>query len=264
MSINLFRLASECLFETDPFVKVSKTYDAYELIQCSLELNIDNVELGDINEPGRPEKPILISPRNLPRRSMASSEGQGALIHAICHIEFNAINLAWDIIVRFKDMPLEFYQDWMRVAYEEAQHFSMLVKCLEKRQYVYGDFNAHNGLWDAAIQTRDDILRRLAIVPRVHEAHGLDVTPDILLKVKSQSTMSDVVEALEIILREEVGHVQAGTKWFNYVCEKRNLDPLEEFSKLIDEFNIRQRTKNMNISARLKAGFTEAELELLQ
>lgn len=263
MSVNLFELAHDCLSETSYLDKVSKTYKANELIQSLNEVEGSKI-ISNVDEPGRPEKPTLISPRELPRRSMASNEGQGALIHAICHIEFNAINLAWDIIARFKDMPIEFYRDWARVAHEEAKHFSILVECLEKRQYAYGDFDAHNGLWDAAMQTSDDILRRLAIVPRVHEAHGLDVTPDILSKVKSQSAMKDVVQALEIILEEEVGHVQIGTKWFNYVCEQRGLEPLQEFSKLIDEFNIRQRTKKMNVEARLKAGFTEAELELLQ
>ncbi len=216
-----------------------------------------------IEIPGRPQRPKLVHPREVARRRLTTPEGRAALIHAITHIEFNAINLALDAVYRFRAMPNDFYGDWLKVAAEEAYHFSLLRDRLRGLGYDYGDFAAHNGLWEMAVKTADDVLVRMALVPRVLEARGLDVTPGMierLEKIGDQST----VEILHIILRDEIGHVAIGSRWYAYACKARGVDPGETFKRLVSEA-MRGRLKGpFHYDARLQAGFSEHELAGLE
>ncbi|MEJ2140765.1 MAG: ferritin-like domain-containing protein [Gammaproteobacteria bacterium] len=223
----------------------------------------EQIQVRDIEQPGRPEKPVLVSPRELPRRSLHSQEGHAALIHSLCHIEFNAVNLAWDAVYRFQDMPAGFYNDWMKVAGEEAYHFGLLRDHLRSLGYEYGDFPGHNGLWEAAVKTAHDPMIRMALVPRVLEARGLDVTPGIVEKLK-QAGDQHAVAILDIIHRDEVGHVETGSRWFSYLCEQRGLPVEETFRRLLEEYMQGQIKGPLNRSSRLKAGFSEAELDYLE
>ena len=211
--------------------------------------------------PGRPAKPELVAPRELKKRSVHTPAGYAAMLHSFAHIEFNAINLAWDAVYRFRDMPREYYDDWVRVADEEAYHFGLLQARLETLGYQYGDFPAHNGLWETAVDTAHDALLRMTLVPRTLEARGLDVTPGIIAKIEAIGD-ADTVEVLQIILRDEITHVEAGTRWFHYLCEQRGLDPLAAFGEGM--VRLRGTVKGpFNLKARLKAGFTTEELNLL-
>lgn len=215
---------------------------------------------------GRPSKPVLVPPRKLPKRSLATLEGHAALIHSIAHIEFNAINLAWDAVYRFREMPTQFYDDWVRVADEEAYHFQLVREHLDTLGYDYGDFVAHNGLWEMAVKTAHDPLVRMALVPRVLEARGLDVTPGIMERLRQHGD-DGAVSVLEIILRDEVGHVEIGSRWFHYQCEQRKMEPETTFRCLLKEYmkESHQVGKGpLHRKARLAAGFSEEELNYLE
>lgn len=207
--------------------------------------------------PGRPLTPVLVSPREVPRRGLGTEAGRAALIHAIAHIEFNAINLALDAALRFAGMPESYYADWLSVAQDEARHFSMLSARLGQMGYQYGDFPAHNGLWEAAEKTADDVLTRMALVPRVLEARGLDVTPQMILRLQ-QARDVETADILKIILQEEVRHVAIGTRWFRQLCTERGLDSVATFQQLIREHGVRLQGP-FNIEARSAAGFEPAE-----
>jgi len=211
---------------------------------------------------GRPNKPALVDPRDLPRRQLGTREGHAAFVHAICHIEFTAINLALDAVVRFEDMPALFYADWLAVAADEARHFSMLAEHLATLGYGYGDFDAHNGLWDMAERTADDVLRRMALVPRVMEARGLDVTPGMIVRLRAIGDEAGA-RILEHILDDEIGHVAIGSRWFNALCKARDLDPVLTFMELVRAELGTPRTSTINRPARLAAGFSDLELDLL-
>lgn len=213
--------------------------------------------------PGRPDRPLLVAPGQVSKRRLGSVEGRAALVHAVAHIEFNAINLALDAMYRFRAMPHDYYVDWLSVARDEARHFEMLSQRLADMGYSYGAFPAHNGLWQAAIETAHDPLVRMALVPRVLEARGLDVTPGMIQKLdatKDQQT----ADILRVILEEEVRHVQIGTRWFHYLCEQRGLDPDPTFLHLYREYMPGRRDRSLNLDARSKAGFSEGELLGLQ
>lgn len=215
------------------------------------------------DEPGRPQKPQLVAPRHLPKRSLHTEEGRAALLHSIAHIEFNAINLALDAVYRFRGLPRQYYGDWLRVAAEEAYHFQLINEFLKSIGYEYGDFSAHNGLWDMAMRTKDDVMVRMAIVPRVMEARGLDATPGIMEKFSAAGD-EEVVKILQIIMRDEIGHVEIGTRWFNYCCDKQKLPRQQAFEDLMRQY-VKGRPKiPLHRSARISAGFTEAELEFLE
>lgn len=216
-----------------------------------------------IGEAGHPEKPRLVHPRELPKRRLSDSGGHAALIHAIAHIEFNAINLAWDAVYRFRGMPEAYYADWTRVADEEARHFQLLRDHLRTLGYDYGDFDAHNGLWDMAKRTADDVLVRMALVPRVLEARGLDVTPGMMKRLRAYGDTRGV-EILEVIFRDEIGHVEIGTRWFRWCCEQRGLEPLQTFRDLLQEYFRGELRGPFDHVARRRAGFSEAELTLLE
>jgi uncharacterized ferritin-like protein (DUF455 family) len=213
--------------------------------------------------PGRPERPLLVPPFKVERRKAFTPAGRATLVHALTHIEFNAINLALDAVYRFRDFPRAFYDDWLKVAHEEAQHFSMLRDHLRTLGFEYGDFTAHNGLWEMALQTAHDPLVRLALVPRVLEARGLDANPALVNKFKSGGDPR-MVELLEIILRDEIGHVAIGNRWYAYLCERRGLDPIATFRTLLQEHAAPRIRPPFHLPARRAAGFSEAELALLQ
>jgi len=211
--------------------------------------------------PGRPAQPRLIHPREVPHRGLGTAEGRAALIHAVAHIEFNAINLALDACWRFRDLPCDYYRDWLSVAREEAQHFQLLSARLAQLGRAYGDLPAHNGLWEAAEKTAADPLLRMALVPRVLEARGLDVTPGMIHRLKEMRDL-ETVRILEVILAEEVRHVAIGTRWFEYLCAQRGLEPQATFAALLAERGLRI-APPLNVEARVRAGFDAAELERL-
>jgi uncharacterized ferritin-like protein (DUF455 family) len=215
--------------------------------------------------PGRPERPELIHPAKVAKRSPAKPEGLAALLHAIAHIEFNAINLALDAVWRFGAMPREFYLDWTRVASEEALHFTLLREHLMSLGYDYGDFAAHDGLWSMCEKTKDDVVARMALVPRTLEARGLDATPQIqdkLRQVGSRAAMR-AVDILDVILRDEVGHVAIGNHWYKWLCEREGLDPVEYYGVLVDRYKAPRLYPPFNEEARLRAGFSAEELAWL-
>lgn len=209
--------------------------------------------------PGRPLFPELVSHQFVPRRSMRTEEGRAALIHALAHIEFNAINLALDAIWRFPEMPGGYYADWLLVAAEEARHFNLLAGHLVTKGYTYGGFAAHNGLWDMAEKTTDDILARLALVPRTLEARGLDATPPLRAKLAQAGEM-EAAAILDIILADEIGHVLIGNRWFNWVCQERGLEPVATYALLAEKYQAPALRGPFNVEARRAAGFSESEL----
>lgn len=210
--------------------------------------------------PGRPERPRLVAPRELPQRGLGTDEGRAAFLHAIAHIEFNAINLAADAVYRFRDMPADFYRDWATIAADEARHFGLLVARMAELGARYGDFDAHNGLWDMACKTADDCLVRMALVPRVLEARGLDVTPGMIRRLRELGDDASV-GVLETILREEVAHVAAGTRWFEWCCARAGVEPIATFQRLLDAYAPDAVRPPFNKDDRLRAGFSADELE---
>lgn len=216
--------------------------------------------------PGRPARPELIEPGKVPHRSVYTVEGRAALIHAICHIEFNAINLALDALWRFTDMPEAFYRDWLRVACEEAYHFSLLHEHLKGQlDHRYGDFSAHDGLWSMCEKTAGDITARMALVPRTLEARGLDATPLIQKKLRTVGTPDALAacDILDIILRDEIGHVAIGNHWYRWLCEQEGLEPVAHYKVLARRYQAPRLRGPFNTEARLRAGFEEAELAAL-
>ncbi len=212
--------------------------------------------------PGRPDRPVLVSATKVPSRSPFLLEGRAALLHAICHIEFNAINLALDAIWRFPGMPADFYTDWLRVADEEALHFGLLREHLRSLGWDYGDFDAHDGLWSMCDKTRDDILARMALVPRTLEARGLDATPLIQDKLTRAGDLR-AVEILDVILRDEVGHVAIGNRWFHHLCGERGLDAISLYPQLVKQYEAPRMRPPFNEAARKAAGFTDEEMAFL-
>ncbi len=216
-----------------------------------------------ISIPGRPAQPRLVAPRELPRRRLSTHEGHAALLHSVAHIEFNAINLAWDAVYRFRYMPLAYYDDWVWVAAEEAQHFQALRGHLRSLGYDYGDFPAHNGLWEMAQDTAHDVLVRMAMVPRVLEARGLDVTPGMMQKLEAFGDQ-EAVAILQVIWQEEIGHVAAGSRWFHFSCAQRHYEAESTFRQLIKDYLKGDLHPPFHQEARLAAGFSAAELAALE
>lgn len=219
--------------------------------------------------PGRPEQPTLVHPGQVPTRSVHTLLGRAALVHAICHIEFNAINLALDAVWRYSGMPTQFYLDWLRVAYEESTHFDMLQTHLQSLQqdppWQYGSFDAHDGLWAMCEKTAHDITARMALVPRTLEARGLDATPLIQDKLRKVGTADalQTVAILDVILREEVGHVAIGNHWYKHLCTAQQRDPVAYYGELVARFDAPKLKPPFNNEARRAAGFNEAELAYL-
>ncbi|MFL9710675.1 ferritin-like domain-containing protein [Methylobacillus sp. Pita1] len=212
--------------------------------------------------PGRPDKPELVSPLLLERRSMRTAEGRAALIHALAHIEFNAINLALDAVWRFAGMPPQYYADWLKIAAEEALHFTMLHTHLQSLGYRYGDFTGHDSLWEMVAKTSDDVLARMALVPRTLEARGLDASPPLRAKLAQAGDLG-AAAILDILLRDEIGHVAIGNRWYGWLCEQRGLEPVSTYARLTAQYQAPKLRGPFNFPARRAAGFSEAELALM-
>lgn len=259
----LFDSAKRCLMAGDVEEKLRLTQQTAEAWQTGL-LTLQPANGPEpISLPGHPVKPELVKPSEVPKRRLGTTAGLIALIHAVTHIEFNAINLAWDAVYRFRDLPEQFYSDWIKVAAEEAYHFQLLRQRLNELGHDYGDFPAHNGLWDMAVRTATDPLMRMALVPRVLEARGLDVTPGMIKRLR-QAGDDKTTAILEIILRDEIGHVAIGSHWFKYLCEQRGLDAEQTFRHLVSQHFGGQIAGPFHHEARQQAGFSAAEINALE
>jgi len=252
--------ALEVVKETDPVVKA---HLATTLQSNPLPIGADEVLTEPASLPGRPAQPLLVPHTDIPQRSLATLEGRAALIHSIAHIELNAIDLAMDITWRFSGMPDKFYQDWIRIASEEALHFTLLRDHLVTLGFDYGDFPAHNTLWEMTEKTKGDVLARISLVPRTLEARGLDATPAVKKRLIGAGDHA-VGKILDIILRDEIGHVAAGNYWFRWLCAQRGLDPEPTYSELALQYGAPKLHGPFNIEARRQAGFSETELSALQ
>ncbi len=233
--------------------------------------NLDKFSFNSSKIPKIFEKPSfsdfckIVPPARVPRRrGFETAEKKAVLLHAIVHIEYSAIDLALDACYRFRNLPKEYYLDWLEVAEDEFRHFNMINSLLEKTGYKYGDFPVHNSLFEASQKTQD-LLSRMAIIPRWYEANGLDANEKIIKKLQNYKDVfsKEVINALNIILKEEIPHVAKGDKWFKFECKRKNLDPLETYFQIIDSFFKDWKKKDLNVSARLKAGFSCKEINLL-
>ena len=262
--MELRQRALEAFCLADPLQKAMATLalqwdqTAPEGLDCGLHIPYDG-------QPGRPAFPELVHPQQVPRRSPFTAEGHCALVHSIAHIEFNAINLALDAIWRFEGMPPAYYGDWLKVAQEEAKHFTMLRNHLLEQGHDYGDFVAHDGLWTMCENTRHDVTTRMALVPRTLEARGLDATPIIQAKLRKVGTPQALaaVEILDVILAEEVGHVAIGNRWYHWLCHREALDPTAFYAEVAARHAAPRLKPPFNLAARRLAGFTDLELAAL-
>ncbi|MET1116092.1 MAG: ferritin-like domain-containing protein [Comamonas sp.] len=258
--------ALEALCLADPALKARQTLHMHAQQDFSIDPAVQLAPAPGTTLPGHPERPELRPHTEMARRSPATPLGRSVLIHAIAHIEYNAINLALDAIWRFPRMPEAFYRDWLRVAAEEAKHFNLLRAHLRGQGHDYGDFPAHQGQWTMCEKTQDDIVARMALVPRTMEARGLDATPQIQAKLRQVGTEDALAAAgiLEVILREEVGHVAIGNHWYRWLCARDGLDPETHYAELTRRYAAPRMRPPFNIAARRAAGFSESELRWLE
>ena len=256
--------ALQALMEPDPQRKVALAQVIHAqaaTIFIAIDLQLET----PAGLPGCPARPELCSHLQIAKRSPFTADGLAALLHAVTHIEFNAINLALDAVWRFPHMPTAYYLDWLQVAHEEAHHFSLLRAQLQAMGYDYGDFPAHTGLWDMTAKTEGDVLARMALVPRTLEARGLDATPPMQAKLRRVGTpdAARAVDILDIILRDEIGHVAIGNHWYRFLCRQRGLEPIATYALLAAQYDAPRLREPLNLDARRAAGFAEAELELM-
>lgn len=262
--LDLYSAARQCLEAEEPAAKLELTRRVAADWRAGRLVAPGESVIGPFEvEPGRPALPRLVDPRRLPHRGLGTVQGRAALLHAVAHIEFNAINLAWDAVLRFRDMPRAFVDDWVGVADDEARHFGLVAARLAELGHAYGDFDAHDGLWDMARRTAHSCLERMALVPRVLEARGLDVTPGMIARLRNVGDEASVA-VLEIILREEEAHVAAGSRWFAWCCARDGLDPEPTFARLVASHLGTGLRGPFNVDARLRAGFSADELGRLQ
>lgn len=260
--IAFFENTARCLAICSPEEKCAAVTDLWMAVQVN-DFEFDPATpVTPIGVAGHPSKPELVEPKQLKRRRLGSEAGRAALVHAVTHIEFNAINLALDAAYRFRDMPPLYYHDWISVAADEARHFQLLSTRLQSMGFNYGDFPAHNGLWEMAQRTADDCMKRMALVPRVLEARGLDVTPGMIERLDAVGD-HETVRYLKIILDEEVRHVEIGSHWFRNCCDQRGLDPESTFLALLKEYFSGTLRGPFNIPARMQAGFTQREMDAI-
>jgi len=255
--------ALQCLLESDPaakMVQIAAMASDWQDGALALDSAAALPDPGAI--PGRPARPALVPPRLVGRRSMATLEGRAMLIHSLAHIEFNAVNLALDALWRFGGMPDRYYTDWLRVAKEEAGHYTMLAAHLQTLGHAYGDFSAHDSLWEMVERTRDDIVARMALVPRTLEARGLDAIPPLRAKIAQAGDMA-AAAILDIILRDEIGHVEIGNRWYLHLCAQQALEPGSTYAALAARYRAPVLKGPFNLDARRRAGFTDAELAAL-
>jgi uncharacterized ferritin-like protein (DUF455 family) len=259
----LFAQIEVALLESDPDAKCELTTSLHQAC-CDGELQVrPQMQILPIDDAGRPEFPSLVDPRHLEKRSVSSESGRIKLLHAFAHIEFNAINIALDAAYRFREMPRQYLIDWLRVASEEASHFQLLAQTLRERGSCYGAHPAHRGLWDMVCKTRHDALHRMALVPRVMEARGLDVTP-MMIKKFGQVDDAAAVMILERIYRDEIDHVRIGNHWYHFLCDQQGVDPVSTFRELIEMYMGGKLRGPFNWPARLEAGFAAEELKALE
>lgn len=259
MTTSLRQLAQDILVIRDP---AHKALAARGIQPDTAVVGVDEHIAAVPGIPGRPERPLLLPPSQMKNRAVGTLEGRASLIHALAHIESNAIDLALDVLWRWGGMPERFYRDWARVAREEALHFQLLNAHLKDMGFAYGDFPAHNGLWEMAEKTQGDLLARLALVPRTLEARGLDASPAIRNKLISVGDRRGG-EIIDIILRDEIGHVAVGNHWYRYLCSQRQLDPISTYAELATTYQAPKLKGPFNLPARRAAGFDEAELAQL-
>lgn len=260
--MNLYQTVEQCLLQTSVVKKLDQVETAYSQFQTGELIIVPYDQVIPASSVGFPDLPQLVSPKELSRRGYHDQAGRIGLLHSIAHIEFNAINLALDAVYRFRDLPYDYYADWFKVAIEEVKHFRLLEHRLRELGSAYGELLAHRGLWDMAEATQDDILARMAVVPRYLEARGLDVTPAMITKLKAAG---DEVSAaiLTIILEEEIGHVKAGSHWFSYLCRQKACDPVSTYFSLIEAKLHGKLRGPFNLDLRKQAGFSDLELQLL-
>ena len=258
--------ALEALCLADPERKARQTLHMHAHPDFSIDPHLELTPPPGTALPGLPERPELRPHTEMARRSPATPLGRAVLIHAIAHIEYSAINLALDAIWRFANMPHAFYRDWLRIAAEEAKHFNLLRAHLRSQGYDYGDFPAHQGQWTMCEKTKDDIVARMALVPRTMEARGLDATPQIQAKLRQvgSSDALAAVEILDLILREEIGHVAIGNHWYRWLCAREGLDPEAHYIELTHRYEAPRMRPPFNLPARRAAGFSESELHWLE
>ncbi len=264
---NLYEQAKDCFLTVDPDEKLQLSLEivgawdggllewqeADPLIQQPLLLN----------QPGRLDKPVYVDVHKVKNRGFKSIQQRASLIHALAHIELTAVNLSWDSIYRYRHMPKDYYADWVQTAKEESQHFYLLRQRLRDMGYDYGDFPVHNELWQMAVDTADDLMARMAIVHRVLEARALDVVPFSEAKFRSIGD-SQTADALVIIANDEIGHVNSGSRWFRYRCEQERVDPDKMFFTLMQKYLKSTPKGPFNREARMKAGFSLAEMQELE
>ena len=252
--------ALACLLEPDPRTKAAAVAAMAQAFADGL-LRLDSAAALASNGaiPGRPLRPELVHPRLVARRSMATLEGRAGLVHALAHIEFNAVNLALDALWRFPGMPDAYYADWLQVSKEEAYHFMLLAQHLATLGHAYGDFTAHDSLWEMVENTKGDVLARMALVPRTLEARGLDAIPPLRKKI-AQAGDLEAAAILDIILRDEVGHVEIGNRWYGFLCAARGLELRATYDALVVQYRAPVLKGPFNLEARRRAGFTEDEL----
>lgn len=266
VSLRAQALGALCI--TDPGHKVAATHTLFEAWQAGQTI-LDTAEhlAPDAGTPlpGRPERPVLLPPVDVPQRSPFTPPGLAMLLHAVTHIEFNAINLALDAVWRFPGMPADFYTDWLRVAHEEAIHFSLLRTHLQSLGHGYGDFPAHASLWEMCVRTQGDVIARMALVPRTLEARGLDATPPMQARLRKVGTPAALraVDILDVILRDEIGHVAVGNRWYGWLCAQQGIEPLGHYRRLAREHSAPRLKPPFNDAARLAAGFSQPELDAL-
>ncbi len=262
MTANFFEMVRHCLKTENVDEKLHLTHQLASLRrQGKLSLKQFGVPVAtDAN--GYPEQPVLVAATKVPKRGFGTAEGRAIMMHAIAHIEFNAINLALDAIQRFPGMPEDYYFDWLKVADEEVYHFELIRAHLRFLGAEYGDYPAHNGLWEMAEKTAHDVLERMALVPRVLEARGLDVTPGIQKKLR-QAGDEHAATLLDIIFADEVGHVEIGTRWFHYLCAQKDIAPESTFFALIEAYFPKGMYGPYNVEAREEAGFSHQEIQIL-
>jgi len=244
--------AIEILNTPEPLDKVKLTLDFKSEQSEIISFNKNNVHIP--NAPARPRLPELINPKNVQKRS-TGIKGLKPLIHSFAHIELNAIDLAWDLIARFGDKinDTRFFSDWLIIAKDEAQHFVSLNNQLKKIGSYYGEFPAHNGLWDAATKTSEDLLSRLAVIPMFFEARGLDTAPKQIAKFQNNQ-LDHLAKILETIYLDEINHLRIGVFWFEYECKKKQLDPIKKWKQLIRKYLKTTPKEPINSYARTKAG----------
>jgi uncharacterized ferritin-like protein (DUF455 family) len=256
------RHAALALLRLDDVTTQAQAVQALQARAAALRVDGDATLDEPAGVPGLPPRPRLVAPHQVPRRSTHTALGRATMLHAVAHIEANAIRLALDAAWRFAGMPADYYRDWLRIAAEEAHHFGLIAGHLRTLGHDYGDFDAHNGLWEMVAKTRHDVLARMALVPRTLEARGLDATPPMRTKF-AQAGDDAAVALLDVILRDEIGHVAVGNHWYRWLCAQRGVDPLAHYAVLAREHGAPVLRPPFNVDARRRAGFTPEEIAAL-